>query len=118
MPIIYAKYGFNRQTKRELLQGPSHLGGGGFVPLYATANSGLVLHFIRQWRSPSEHIGKVARVVYAWSQANAGVSFSLFDKPMITIPHLQGIVIPKIRKFLTKINAKITLDTAYIRPKL
>ena len=37
---------------------------------------------------------------------------------MTTIPHLQGIVIPKIRKFLTKINAKITLGTAYIRPKL
>ena len=57
-------------------------------------------------------------MVYAWSQANAGVSFSLFDKPTIAIPHLQGIVIPKIRKFLSKINAKITLDTAYISPKL
>ena len=46
MPIIYAKCGYNRRTKKELLQGPSHLGGGGFVPLYATATSGLVLHFI------------------------------------------------------------------------
>ena len=118
MPIIYAKCGYNQRTKKELLQGPSHLGGGGFVPLYATANSGLVLHFIRQWRSPSEHIGKVARVVYAWSQANSGVSFSLFDKPSIEIPHLQGKVIPKIRKFLSEINARITLDTSYIRPKL
>ena len=37
---------------------------------------------------------------------------------MIKLPHLQGILIPKIQKFLTKTNAIISLDTAYIRTNI
>ena len=76
------------------------------------------MHFLKNWRSPTEQIGKVTRAVYAWSQANAGVYFSLFDKPHIPVPHLQGKVITSIWAFLAKVNARITLDTAYIRQRL
>ena len=34
------------------------------------------------------------------------------------MPHLQGKVITSIRAFLAKVNARITLDTAYIRQRL
>ena len=46
------------------------------------------------------------------------MSFSLFDKPHVPVPHLQGKVIASIRSFLAEINSRITLDTAYIRQRL
>ena len=118
MSSIYAKCGYNRKTSRKVLQGPLSLGGGGFTPLYATALAGSIMHFLKNWRSPTEQIGKVTQAVYAWAQANAGVSFSLFEKPHIPVPHLQGKVINSIQKFLAEVNARITLDTAYIRHRL
>ena len=59
MSSIYAKCGYNRKTSRKVLQGPLSLGGGGFTPLYTTALAGSIMHFLKNWRSPTKQIGKV-----------------------------------------------------------
>ena len=76
------------------------------------------MYFIRNWRTETEDLGKVIRICYAWTASNAGVSFPLFEKPEIEIPHMRGTVIPAIRSFLACIDAKIHLDNTMIRPPL
>ena len=118
LPKIKSICGYNKTTKLEILEAPLELSGGGFTPLHVTAGAGYVLHFIRNWRTETENLGKMIRICYAWSAANAGVSFPLFESPEIEIPHLRGKVIPAIREFLASIDAKIHLDCTMIRPKL
>ena len=98
--------------------GPIALSGAGFIPLYATASSGVILHFLRNWRTPNEKIGQVLRALYAWSQMNAGTTFSLVEQPQRRVLHLHGTVLPYIRQYLTEINGVIRLDQTYIQPKL
>jgi hypothetical protein len=51
MPRLYEKCGFNRNTSRAVLAAPIELGGGGFSPLYVTAGTGYVTHFLKNWRT-------------------------------------------------------------------
>ena len=97
LPRIYSKCGYNRNTKREILKGPEELGGGGFIPLEASAGSGYVLHWLKYWRSPlKEEVSKMIRIVYAWNVTSAGVSFPLLEHPEIELSYLKGKVIPAI----------------------
>ncbi|OEU11291.1 hypothetical protein FRACYDRAFT_246405 [Fragilariopsis cylindrus CCMP1102] len=115
MPQIYAKCGFNRNTSRALLAGPVSLGGGGFTPLKVTAGAGYVTHFLKNWRTQTEDIGKHLRICYTWAILQAGVTFPLFEQPAIELPHLKGKVIPATRKYLAAIDGKIHLDNTMIR---
>jgi hypothetical protein len=118
LPKIISKCGYNRNTSRAVLGGPTNLTGGGTIPLVATTGAGGVLHFIKNWRTPNEDIGRVLRIVYAWCQYQAGVSFPLLEQPEESITYLQGKVIPSLREFLSRINGKLKLDKTYIRKKL
>ena len=118
LPKIISKCGYNRMTSRAILGGPANLTGGGIIPLVAAMGAGEVLHFVKNWRTPQEDIGKVLRIVYAWNQYQAGVSFPLLEQPDEEISYLQGKVIPSLRKYLSKIDGKLTLDRTYIRKKL
>ena len=118
LPKIISKCGYNRMTSRAILGGPANLTGGGIIPLVAATGAGEVLHFVKNWRTPQEDIGKVLRIVYAWNQYQAGVSFPLLEQPDEEISYLQGKVIPSLRKYLSKIDGKLTLDRTYIRKKL
>jgi hypothetical protein len=77
MPKLYAKCGLNRNTSRAVLAGPIDLGGGGFTPLYVTAGTGCVTHFLNIWRTSAEDIGKQLQIVYAWTSYQAGVSYPI-----------------------------------------
>ena len=88
IPKMKSACGYNCTTKLEIMEGPIELSGGGFTPLHVTAGAGYVLHFIRNWRTESEDLGKIIRICYAWAASNAGVSFPLFESPEIPIPHL------------------------------
>jgi hypothetical protein len=60
----------------------------------------------------------VLRILYAWCQYQAGVSFPLLEQPEEPITYLQGKVIPSLREYLLKIDGKLKLDKTYIRKKL
>ena len=118
MPKLYAKCGFNRNTSRAVLAGPIELAGGGFTPLHVTAGTGYVTHFLKNWRTPDEDIGKQLRIVYAWTSYQAGVSFPLLERPEVELDYVQGRAIPAMRQYLSSIDGTITLNNKYIQPKL
>jgi len=118
MPKLIAKCGFNRNTSRAVLAGPIELGGGGFTPLKVTAGTGYVNHFLKNWRSNTEDIGKQLRILYIWTVLQAGVSFPLLEQPEQELDYVKGKVIPATRKYLKEIDAKIHLDNTFIRPIL
>jgi hypothetical protein len=118
MPKIYARCGYNRNTARAVLAGPIELGGGGFTPLYVTAGTGYVTHFLKNWRTPTEDIGKQVRIVYAWTAYQAGVTYPILEHPERQLDYISGRVIPGIRKYLEEIDGKIFLHNKYIRTKL
>jgi hypothetical protein len=118
LPKLYAACGFNRNTSRAVLAGPISLSGGGFTPLKVVAGTGYVMHFLKNWRTKTEDIGKHIRIVYAWTTWQAGISFPLFERPEVEIPYLKGSVIPATRKYLSDIEGQIFLDNTYIRPPL
>jgi hypothetical protein len=118
LPKIYAKCGYNRNTSRAVLAGPIELGGGGFTPLYVTAGTGYVTHFLKNWRTPTEDIGKQLRIVYAWTSYQAGVAYPLLEHPESILDYVNGKVIPGMRAYLDTIDGKIKLNNTYIRSKL
>jgi hypothetical protein len=98
--------------------GPISLAGGGFILLHVVAGTGYVMHFLKNWRTEIEDIGKHLQIVYAWTTWQAGISFPLFEKPTIDLPYLKGNVIPATRKYLADIDGQILLDNTFIRPPL
>ncbi|OEU21556.1 hypothetical protein FRACYDRAFT_235180 [Fragilariopsis cylindrus CCMP1102] len=114
MPQIYAKCGFNRNTARAVLAGPIELGGGGFTPLKVTAGAGYVTHFLKNWRTITEDIGKHTRIVYAWTAYQAGVTFPLFEDTKTEIQYVKGKVIPATRRFLSEIDI---YNVTMLKPK-
>ena len=64
------------------MKGPEALGGGGFIPLEASAGTGYVMHWLKYWRSSQEEeFSKMIRILYAWNVTSAGVSFPLLEHP-------------------------------------
>ncbi|OEU15138.1 hypothetical protein FRACYDRAFT_239817 [Fragilariopsis cylindrus CCMP1102] len=118
MPKLYACCGFNRNTSRAVLAGPIELGGGGFTPLKVVAGTGYVTHFLKNWRTPEEDIGKKIRIVYAWTAFQAGVTFPLLETTDVELDYVKGNVMPATRKYLEEIGGKIHINNKYIRPKL
>ena len=98
LPKIDSKYGYNRNTKREILKGPKALEGGGFIPIETSAGSGYVRHLLKHWRSSEEESSKMIYILYAWNVMSTGVSFPLLEHQEIKLPHLKGKIIPAIRE--------------------
>ena len=97
------------------MEAPIKLSGGGFTPLHVIASTLSLMHFVQNWRTAVEDLGKLIMITYARAQYNAGVSFSLFERPDVDLPHLQGTVINSLRTYLSSIDAKIYLDNLMIR---
>ena len=118
LPKIYSKCKYNRNTKQEILKGPTALEGGGFTPLEASAGSGYIMHLLKHWRSSEEESSKMICILYAWNVMSAGVSFPLLKHPEIESLHLKGKIIPAIQVYLADIRGKIHLDNTMIQPPL
>jgi hypothetical protein len=118
MPKLYAKCGFNRNTSRAVLTATIELGGRGFTPLYVTAGTGYVTHFLKDWRTPTEDIGKQLRIVYTWYVYQSGVSYPVLEHPDRKLDYISGRVIQGVRTHLTTIDGTIVLHNKYIGTKL
>ena len=109
MSIIVPRCGFNRNTKKEILYGPLHLGGASFRPLWVQQGIGQVTMFLRHWRKNSQ-AGQLSRIALAWFQVQAGVSFPILEYPSRPVPQLESKWISSMREFLAKIKATIVID--------
>ena len=115
MSIIFAKCGYNRNTKRDLLYGPLELGGANFRKLYDQQGIGQVQLFLRHWRQQST-AGRLLRCVVAWAQYCAGTSTPILEEVHQELPHLESKWLSSLRQYLAYINAGIQLDMTGVAP--
>jgi exonuclease III len=116
MTIIYAKCGFNRHTKREVLFGPHEFGGAEFRRLFISQGLAQTKYFLRHWRLQST-VGKLLQCSLAWFQLSTGMSFSVLERTHIPLPHLESKWLSSLRDFLSMIDASIQVDVPNIPPK-
>jgi hypothetical protein len=110
MRIIIARCGYNRNTKREIIYGPMAYGGANFRHLYMHQGVGQMTLFLKHWRQPDTMTGKLLKCAVAWTQLNAGTSYSIFQQVQTALPHLESKWLNSMRDFMATINATMELD--------
>lgn len=116
MSIIVAKCGYNRHTKREVLYGPIHLSGVGFLELYNQQGVGQVTSFLQQCWRMLRTIGQLLRTVLAWANYSVGMSVCLLAEVTTSLPHLEAKWLGSLRHYLCRVRAWIEVDTPGIAP--
>jgi hypothetical protein len=115
MAVIYAKCGYNRNTKREILFGPLELGGANFRHLYDQQGIGQIQFFLFHWRSQTQ-AGRLLRCAVAWAQYCAGISTPILENVQVELVHLESRWLSSLRKYLSHIKAGIQVDKNGVAP--
>jgi hypothetical protein len=115
MNAIFSKCGFNKNTKRAILFGPSVYGGANFRHLYTEQGVGQILMFLKYWRTEGQQ-GTILRIALSWSQMAAGTSTSILEDVTTPLPHLESKWITSLRKYLQTIGGEFELDQDYVPP--
>ncbi|KAI2514379.1 hypothetical protein MHU86_272 [Fragilaria crotonensis] len=113
MSIIFAKCGYNRNMKREILYGPLEYGGSNFRRLYDQQGIGQIRLFLRHWRSNTP-VGDMLRILLEWCQYAAGISISILEDVTTPLPHLDSKWIASLRHYLANIRASIHVDSGIV----
>ena len=79
VPKIMAKCGYNRNIVLPIREGPKELGGAGFYSFLNTIGASRVQHFLKNWRTPWEDIGKTLCIAMTWTQYSAGVLYRILS---------------------------------------
>jgi hypothetical protein len=83
---IFAKEGYNRNTARALLYGPTDYAGAGHVRWKWLQGEGQIMNFLKYWRIDGQ-ISMMLRIAVSWYQFHAGVGFSLLHGVHTTVPY-------------------------------
>jgi hypothetical protein len=65
---------------------------------------------MRHWRKPKSLTGKLLKCAVAWTQMTAGTSYSIFQRVIDDLPHLEAKWLTSMRTFMAQINASMELD--------
>jgi hypothetical protein len=109
MPVNFAKEGYNRNTSRDLLYGPSDYSGGGQVRWRWIQGEGQIMNFLKFWCITGQ-ISYMLRITVSWYQSHAGVSFSLFEDVHATLNYTEARWFHSLRTFLATIDGRLELD--------
>ena len=115
MSIIVPRCGYNRNTKREVLFGPTSYGGAGFYDLYDQQGMGQVQTFMKHWRKHSV-AGGLMKILVAWTNYSVGMGKSCLEDVHTPLPHLEAKWLTSLRTYLAKIDASFQLDDDGIPP--
>jgi hypothetical protein len=113
MSIIFAKEGYNRNTARDLLYGPTDYAGAGHVRWKWLQGEGQIMNFFKYWRINGQ-ISTTLRIAVSWYQFHAGVGFSLFHDVHTPMTYSDARWLNSLRSFLATINARFDLDDTYV----
>ena len=113
IPSLISKMGYNRNTHRSLMYGPTEQAGGGLIRWYWLQGEGQILTFLKHWRTQGV-IGDALRVAVAWFQHNSGSGIPLFQYPEIPINYTDSRWLASLRQFLSRINGKFILDKNFV----
>ena len=112
---IIAKCGYNRNMARDIRGGPKELGEAGFTALLNSIGATRIQHFIKNWRTPWEDIGKTLRVALAWTQYFDGVPYPILSKTKQNLSYVNGRTILETKRYLHKCHGTIQLGTTYVQ---
>ena len=115
LPKIIAKCGYNRNIPLEVCGCPKELGAAGFSPFISTIGATRIQHFLKNWRTPEEDIGKALRIAMAWTQYSAGVLYPIFSNTTTDLSYIKGRTVLETRSFLNKVNGIIHLVNTYVQ---
>ena len=113
LPAIFARCGFNRNTSRNILFGPTKYNGGGFRPLSTEQGVGQLQFFVKNWTHTME-IGKLLRIAVAWAQVNTGVGYPIFEHVIPSLPHFESKWLNMMRHFLRMIQGRLRLSETFL----
>ena len=115
MCALFAKCGFHRGMRKDLLCGLRSLSGGGFLRWYWIQGEGQVLNFLQFWRT-DQPVGTLSRIAAHWVQMNLGVGHSIFECPDRDTPHGDSLWFASLRAFLAHIKGSLQLDNDGVAP--
>lgn len=107
---MVAQCGYNRNTATIVLYAPYSLGGCDFFHLYDVQGYGQVRLFVKFWRSPHTHNGKMLRIAVAWAQFNAGTGASILEDTTTKLPHLEAAWLKSLRQYLQDVGGTLEMD--------
>ena len=110
---IIAKCGYNRNTARAIIYGPTSFAGAGFLPWYLLQGEGQVTQFLKHWRTNSI-VSKTLNIAVHWAQWQSGHEAFILDDTTTNLPYLESRWLRSLREFLGAINAHIRLDKSII----
>jgi hypothetical protein len=113
LPALFARCGFCCNTSRNVLFGPTRLGGAGFWPFSTEQGVGQLQFFVKHWTHPLEP-GQLLCVAVAWAQVNVGVSYSIFSDVVPRSPHFESKWLQSLRNFIRMLQGKLRLDITFV----
>ena len=100
---------------RAIRGGPKKLEGTGVTSLINSVGASQIQHFLKNWRTPWENIGKMLRVALVWAQYCAGVPYPILLRTKQNLLYVNGRTILDIRRYLHECHGIIHLDTTYVQ---
>ena len=115
VPLILNRLGYERRLSHALAFGPRSFGGLGLIHLKTVQDASQINLVLRHLRTPGQP-GTLARINLNRLQYTAGVSFPIFEKPSIHLPHLEGTWLPHFRSILAHLDATLKVADLSIPP--
>lgn len=78
----------------------------------------MIHYFIKNWRTPTEDIGKALCVGMAWTRYSTGVLYPIIFNTAIVLSYMKSRTVIATRKFLQKCNYVINLNITYLQHPL
>jgi exonuclease III len=109
------KMGYNSRMSRKATYGPTKYGGLDFRDLKIEQGVESIRLLMRHLRIPGQP-QQMLLITLDQLQHNSGLGTPLLEFPDIRAPHLEGLWIPQIRKFLQRIHGSLRIADLTIQP--
>ena len=114
--LFLPKLGFNRNTAKAIIYGPTRFGGINMRNLDEEQGLAKIEHLTKHFRSKSTEASLHFQIALQWAQHTAGVSFPILKKPETPLPHLESVWFTNLRTFLATHNLSIEVEHPGIIP--
>lgn len=115
MRQIFAKCRYNRNSRLEVLYGPTYLGGAGFIPWLTLQGEGQVMNFLQHWRGNSKTTS-LLRISLSWAQYQAGMEASILEDVGRPLPTVEAEWLISMRWFLDEAESTLEVDKTFSYP--
>ena len=109
------KMGYNSRMSRDVTFGPTKYGGLNFRDLKIEQGVESLRLIMRHLRFPGQP-QQMLLITLDRLQQNSGLGTPLLEDPHIWAPHLEGLWLPQIRKFLQRIQGSLKIADLCLQP--